>query len=349
MRLTCPNCGARYEVDEAMIPPEGRDVQCSNCTTTWFQPGLSQGSEIETDAAPPPEPPVAQATRQPTEAQSAEVAAARRQLDPEVRDVLREEAERETALRQQEGVGLEHQDEMPLEASEEAYDDDEDDGVGAAVSGLIAEVDDIGELQDAPRERARDEAAARYDGAEEDNADDIDAQVAAVAAASAAASSRRDLLPDIEEINSTLRANETRSVGDLGGSDIDTVETRPRRRTGTRLGFALAILIFAALVAIYANAPRIIAAVPQTEPVLTVYVAQVEQLRTWIDEIAQGALTSDEAPVASTPTPDTPAPEPQPAETTASEPESEATEPADAPDEDAQAPAGDEAQATEGN
>ena len=349
MRLTCPNCGARYEVDEAMIPPEGRDVQCSNCTTTWFQPGLSQGGELETEAAPPPEPPVAQATRQPTEAQSAEVAAARRQLDPEVRDVLREEAERETALRQQESVGLEHQDEMPLEASEEPYEDEDEDGVGAAVSGLIAEVDEIGELQDAPRERARDEAAARYGGTSEDDVADIEAQVAAVAAASAAASSRRDLLPDIEEINSTLRANETRSAGDLGGSDIDTVETRPRRRTGTRLGFALAILIFAALVAVYANAPRIIAAVPQAEPVLTVYVAQVEQLRTWIDEIAQGALTSDEAPVASTPTPDTPAPEPQATDTAASEPEGDAAEPAAAPDENGQTPAGDEGETAEGN
>ena len=39
MRLTCPNCSARYEVDDSLVPPEGRDVQCSNCATTWFQPG----------------------------------------------------------------------------------------------------------------------------------------------------------------------------------------------------------------------------------------------------------------------------------------------------------------------
>jgi len=37
MRLICPNCDAEYEVDKGMIPPEGRDVQCSNCETTWFQ------------------------------------------------------------------------------------------------------------------------------------------------------------------------------------------------------------------------------------------------------------------------------------------------------------------------
>ncbi|MEO1632973.1 MAG: hypothetical protein AAFU38_19555, partial [Bacteroidota bacterium] len=86
--------------------------------------------------------------------------APRRELDPEVRDVLREEAARETELRRRDVSMPEHQDEMALsEASE--FDGDEDD-VSAAISGLIAEADDIGELQDAPRERARDEAATRY-------------------------------------------------------------------------------------------------------------------------------------------------------------------------------------------
>ncbi|MDU8944031.1 zinc-ribbon domain-containing protein [Ovoidimarina sediminis] len=37
MRLICPNCDAQYEVDAAMIPASGRDVQCSNCGRTWFQ------------------------------------------------------------------------------------------------------------------------------------------------------------------------------------------------------------------------------------------------------------------------------------------------------------------------
>ncbi len=37
MRLTCPNCGAQYEVPDEVIPEIGRDVQCSNCGDTWFQ------------------------------------------------------------------------------------------------------------------------------------------------------------------------------------------------------------------------------------------------------------------------------------------------------------------------
>ena len=302
MRLTCPNCGARYEVDEAMIPPEGRDVQCSNCTTTWFQPGVSEGVSGETDIAPPPEPP-SESHREPTRPipveRPEEAPLQRRELDPDVRDVLREEAARETELRRQEGVMPEHQDEMVLGATPEPEFDDMDD-VGSAISGLIADADQIGELQDAPRERARDEAAARYDGQTPGADNAVEAQIAAAAAASAAdaAGSRRDLLPDIEEINSTLRATETRSAGDPGASDIDTLVERPRRRTGTRLGFAFAILIFAGLIAVYANAPRIAEAVPQAGPVLQGYVTQVDRLRLWIDDIAQGALTSDDATAA---------------------------------------------------
>ena len=37
MRLICPNCGAQYEVDDSLVPDEGRDVQCSNCGHGWFQ------------------------------------------------------------------------------------------------------------------------------------------------------------------------------------------------------------------------------------------------------------------------------------------------------------------------
>ena len=293
MRLTCPNCGARYEVDEAMIPPEGRDVQCSNCTTTWFQPGLQQSGDDPAEPAPPPEPP-SPAHREPTRPIPVSEArpTTRRELAPEVRDVLREEAEREAELRRREGELPEHQDEMPLQAPEDPDLQDGDD-VRSAIGSLLSSADEIGDLEDAPRERARDTAAARYNGA--DDVDDaLEAQIAAAAGAGAAAGSRRDLLPDIEEINSTLRATESRSASDPDVSDIDTMVERPRRRTGTRLGFALVILVFAGLIGVYANAGRIAEALPQVEPALDGYVTQVNRLRLWIDEIAHGALTSDD-------------------------------------------------------
>ena len=66
MRLTCPNCGAQYEVPAEVIPETGRDVQCSDCGTTWFQlpPDpleaahipAGQASNLETKDLDPPEP-----------------------------------------------------------------------------------------------------------------------------------------------------------------------------------------------------------------------------------------------------------------------------------------------------
>jgi predicted Zn finger-like uncharacterized protein len=47
MRLSCPSCGAEYEVSDGMVPPAGRHVQCTACHTRWFvrgaqRPGLTE-------------------------------------------------------------------------------------------------------------------------------------------------------------------------------------------------------------------------------------------------------------------------------------------------------------------
>ena len=42
MRLTCPNCGAEYEVPEGLVPPGGKHVQCSDCHTRWFMRGAAR-------------------------------------------------------------------------------------------------------------------------------------------------------------------------------------------------------------------------------------------------------------------------------------------------------------------
>ena len=54
MRLTCPNCGAQYEVPAEVIPETGRDVQCSDCGTTWFQhhPDHPAAENVDLDNAP---------------------------------------------------------------------------------------------------------------------------------------------------------------------------------------------------------------------------------------------------------------------------------------------------------
>lgn len=236
MRLTCPNCSARYEVDDSLVPPEGRDVQCSNCSTTWFQPGNRARVEApETDAPAAARP------------------APRRDLDPELRDILREEREREEQLRRA-AAPVEAQEEMAL------------DGAPPTRATVREEEGDA-------------EVAAIREMVEEDRT-----------AESTRRSGGRDLLPDIEEINSTLRATTDRNLRETGTSDIDSMDTRPRRRRGFRFGFLLMILVAALAVAAYVYAPEIIATLPQAEPVLAPYVEQVDQLRFWLDDTVQSLV-----------------------------------------------------------
>jgi predicted Zn finger-like uncharacterized protein len=285
MRLTCPNCSARYEVADSMIPPEGRDVQCSNCSTTWFQPGRRTDRQMAvgvtptaaegvrppveaaemahgpddaigatpatpmTDAAPPVEnadvgEPTAPAAELPSPEEPTEPTLRRREIDPDVRDILREEAEREARLRRAEAAPVETQSEMPLEE----------------------------EPDDTHRARRRAELEAAEDAF-------------SVAAGAPAA---RDLFPDIDEINSTLRDTGDRSTAEADASDIDTLDAAPRRRRGTRIGFLLAIVLAAAAAVVYVNADLIAGQVPGLAPALEGYVDAVNSARFWLDDLAQG-------------------------------------------------------------
>ena len=251
MRLICPNCGAQYEVEDSVIPDDGRDVQCSNCGHTWFQRpahmdqalaeeldqhfeadaeefGDAPEQEEKTNYSPAPKP-----------------ARERRGLDPQVADVLREEAAHEAAARRGQDTSLETQPELGL-----------DDSGDRAASRTAAA-------------RAR---MARLRSAHDTNPE-------AAAAALAAAASRRDLLPDIEEINSTLRATQDRSEGVVDSSYTAPTPKPQKGRGGLRKGFILVVLLAVIATAVYVMAPKIIALVPQAEPFLITYVAFANELR----------------------------------------------------------------------
>lgn len=114
MRLTCPKCNARYEVGQAALPTEGRDVQCSGCGNTWFQAHPDHPSQPDRAAAAGDMP---GRDHQPPDTNEAFVAErAHRELDPAVIEILRHEAERESRLRALErGAGLESQPDLGLD------------------------------------------------------------------------------------------------------------------------------------------------------------------------------------------------------------------------------------------
>ena len=310
MRLICPSCGAQYEVDESVIPEAGRDVQCSNCGNAWFQMSAAQlkaeearaaeaeaaGAEVDEtedwveeapdEAAEADEPPQEEpsqegaaeedwgaaedAAEDPADAVEeaeavAEAAPApeepaptpkRKTLDDAVMNVLREEADRERRAREAEGSLIETQPDLGIPAEAAAA------SVAAAIAA--AQDDDAPEIEDEV-----------YDPENEDSV--------------VSRAARKELLPDIEEINSSLRA-----TSDRGGeaASVDAPATLRRRRSGFRMGFVTAIVIAVILLLVYAFAPAISSAVPAASGAMEAYVAGVDGARSWLDATLQGLTAS---------------------------------------------------------
>ena len=270
-------------------------MQCSNCGKTWFQPpegGLAE--EPLVDQAPEPEPEVAegaapapapeldavdenaggdvdlsglteeaaaffgttspgQAAPEPEEDISeqddpgqAPAPAAdlpRREIDRMVREILREEAEREIAARKAErGEVIETQAEMGLDQP----------AVPAAAAAT---------------------ARLRGDPVEETCRTDD--------------SLRKSMLPDVEEINSTLTATSDRPDRLTTQQDIE--ETIPRR-SGFRIGFATMLGLATLLIVLYLSAPALGRMIPALSPVLAGYVDWANGMRLAIDGLLASVL-----------------------------------------------------------
>lgn len=269
MRLTCPNCDAQYEVPAEVVPATGRDVQCSNCGKTWFQyhpdhePAIEDSTADELSAtAPAPDDEVVVGTPDGVQAK-------RRQLDPSVANILRQEAEIEhEARRRRQSHNLESQPDLGLD-------------VAAAPPKPPAPTPTpapapVRETEEERRAAQAQERMARMRGEPEVSPEEA-------AAAAAAMSSRRELLPDVDEINSTLR-NEAkpRAVPAEAREEIGAGGA-PKSERGFQRGFIMMLFIFAVLTWVYVFGDTIIEAVPALENVITAYVTWIDQMRMTLD------------------------------------------------------------------
>lgn len=300
MRLICPNCDAEYEVDASVIPEAGRDVQCSNCGHAWFQASPEVEAEKAAEAAlfDPPMPDPSAPRPHSMAAQSTVIGAVatgvsmadtlmpelpkepapppespRRSMDESVLAVLREEAEREAAARQREDVA-------PLEARP-------DPGLAMAA-----------EMPPAPP------AVTPVVAPETDNDTALRRKIAALKGAELAVepdpvpmpdpapaprvATRRDILPAVEEINSTLRSTSERSADEMAAVSA----AAGTERAGFRSGFTLMLILAVILVLAYIMAPKLSEQMPAAAGVFTAYVAAVDALRLWIDGLMQSAITA---------------------------------------------------------
>lgn len=159
MRLVCPNCSAQYEVDAALLPSEGTDVQCSACSTVWFQPGSGGSVETDTPARAPTRPardarprsaeqvekpprarPVSDPSAEMDDKSAPAPPSSSRALDPSVADVLREEAEFEAKQRARDGSSLETQQELGLFGP---LGSDPPDAAARSAASSFPDIDDI--------------------------------------------------------------------------------------------------------------------------------------------------------------------------------------------------------------
>ena len=174
----------------------------------------------------------------------------RRGLDESVLAVLREEAERETAARRAEAPqGVETQTEMGLQPAEAAG------GLGGAVARRIARLKGVDPIPPAPGRPQ----------------------------------TRREMLPEIEEINSTLRASSEKRSGDAAAV-ADSMPPPVRKTTGFRNGFVIIVLLAALLTAVYVMAPKIAQQIPGAAAALKSYVASVDSVRVMLHEMLRSAI-----------------------------------------------------------
>ncbi|MEE9426737.1 MAG: zinc-ribbon domain-containing protein [Paracoccaceae bacterium] len=262
MRLICPNCGAQYEVDGTVIPDGGRDVQCSNCGHTWFQRQSQQDAEsVQTFDETPDQ----------TSTQSDQIQAVD---EPETNQDDSEQSAAAFFENKSEPDFQENSPEAPAAPERQELDEN-----------LASILREEASLESSQRLQANDRAQSQS-GTEQDSTGTTADQTTDTQEHSPG-SVRSDILPDIEELNSTLAAAPA-----VAGSDDSATEVpeQEKRRSGFRRGLLLAILLFVVLALIYLLAPKIATAVPATASVLATYVDWVNSLRMAMDGLMLGII-----------------------------------------------------------
>lgn len=260
---------------EPAPPPHAERADADSAPPVWDEPGPG------VTAAQMPAPPIEEyeddyeawdETPVPP-APPPESAEQRRRLDPDLADLLREEAEREARQRAADRGGIESQPDL----------------------GLMPATED----EATRRQREAQERMSRLRGGTpvpRTDPEPDDTEEATAVPVGAAAASRRDLLPDIDEINSTLRSTSERKPASAedherpSRSAIASPTDTENQSNGFRRGFLITVFVMVLAVCLYVYAPPLADAVPAIAGPLDAYVMAVNELRLWIDARLRGVL-----------------------------------------------------------
>lgn len=320
MRLVCPNCEAKYEVPDDAIPDTGRDVQCASCSHAWFQmrprapvaspvpidadKPIRRASKPEPVASEPAEPEIAApevaapeiptpeiASEGPSSALPTQVEAETleategaeppvRAHDEKVLTILREEAEREAKARRERTRPLGYQADLGIESAMEPRkkaaarkkdagvqpgpESDPPPAAGPVLEDAPAALPEASVTQPKPEPQSEPEA-------------EIELKIAA----------RRDLLPDVEEIKSTLQQADAEEPEFISGAFGEG--DGPARGGAFRSGFLSVITVAILAASLYISAPWLAAKVPALADALASYVAVIDDLRLALDGMMRSA------------------------------------------------------------
>ena len=110
-----------------------------------------------------------------------------------------------------------------------------------------------------------------------------------VEVAAAKPGARRDLLPDVEEINSTLKPSEQPFDPD---AEVDALPNLNRSRSSFRSGFMMMLVLSGLGLITYLAAPQISAQIPGLTEPLNSYVSFVDMLRLQLDGLMRSATVA---------------------------------------------------------
>ncbi len=306
MRLICPSCSAQYEVDDSVIPETGRDVQCSSCGHTWYQMPASHGGGASADQPPfeeeaetPPSPQDPASGESPSAAEAIPDAAAAEE-DPNA-EFYEEIIEEETVIGIiTPGASLPADDEIETVESEgepeEAAAEEPTLPQREVDPSVLSILREEAEAEIRQRQKESEEGPEAEDGAPREAVEELIRESEALGRGASpeeeeGGGARRDLLPDIEEINSALQADTTVEIeGPDNAAAIELAKTR--RLRGWRLGFSLMIFLLALALITYAYADVLGARFPGLKPALGAYVEQVNALRYRIDGLMEKATAT---------------------------------------------------------
>ena len=278
--ITCPNCGANYNVPEAALGKDGRQVSCANCGHTWhaMPPApdpliLSQELQSTPRAAPPSPPqPAPQPTPQPVRAAPPPVQPASAQ---DAAERIREDRAKQLAEIRQIVDEVQN---TPDPVDTQLAEPPRPEPAPSPTAGLAAA---LGMARD---KSAVQEAVPTPPPVAPSPPQPEPGPVAPVYSAPVERDPLREKIepkgkaPDTEKSRKSLMRKHNRRA--------KRKITRDKRGNGLFLtGFLLVVILVAILTAIYVLAPQITASAPGTTEAVNEYVARVDELRV---AVAQG-------------------------------------------------------------